>query len=134
MIVLDASAAVEWLLVRGSARDVAERFRDPDITVHAPSFLGIEVASALRGLVRGRHASAERAARALADLADADIALHDPSPLLPRVWQLRDNLSAYDAAYVALAETLGASLVTMDARIARAPGLRTTVDVISAAG
>jgi predicted nucleic acid-binding protein len=131
VIVLDASAAVEWLLVRSGADAVAARLRDPDVTVHAPSHLGVEVAAALRGLVLGRRASPERAALALGDLVAADVVLHDPTPLLPRVWELRENLTAYDATYVALAEVLQAPLVTADARIARAPGLRTTIDMVS---
>lgn len=130
MIVLDASAAVEWLLVRAGAEQVADRFRDPEVTVHAPSILGVEVAAALRGLVLGRHASADRASLALEDLTSADITLHDPTPLLPRAWELRDNLTPYDAVYVALAEVLDAPLVTMDARIARAAGVHAQIDVI----
>lgn len=130
MIVIDASAAVEWLLVRDSAAAVAARFSDPDVIVHAPSFLGVEVAAALRGLIQGRHTTLERATTALTDLGTADIALHDPSPLLPRIWDLRENLTPYDAAYVALAEVLGATLVTTDARIARAPRAHAEIDVI----
>lgn len=133
MIVLDASAAVEWLLVRDAAAAVADRFRDPDVTVHAPSLLGVEVAAALRGLVLARHTPHDRAAIALSDLTSADITLHDPTPLLSRAWDLRNNLTAYDAVYVALAEVLDATLVTTDARIARAPGLRTEVDVVTTA-
>lgn len=133
MIVLDASACVEWLLARGAAAEVADRFRDPDVAVHAPSLLGVEVAAALRGLVLAGHATAVRASSALSDLVAADIAPHDPTPLLPRAWELRDNLRSYDAVYVALAEVLQATLVTTDARIARAPGLRTAVDVVPTA-
>ena len=131
MIVLDASAAVEWLLARDGAPAVADRFRDPDVSVHAPSLLGVEVAAALRGLVLARHTSAERASIALTDLTSAGIALHDPTPLLPRAWSLRVNLTPYDAVYVALAEVLDATLVTVDERIARAPGLRAKVDVVA---
>lgn len=131
MIVLDASAAVEWLLVREASAAVADRFRDPDATVHAPSLLGVEVAAALRGLVRSGHVAPERASVALDDLASADISLYDPTPLLARAWEMRDNLTPYDAVYVALAEVLHAVLVTTDARIARAPGLRAEVDVVS---
>ena len=131
MIVLDASAAVEWLLVRDAAGAVADRFRDPDVTVHAPSLLGVEVAAALRGLVLARHTTAARASTALTDLTSADINLHDPTPLLPRAWNLRNNLTPYDAVYVALAEVLDATLVTTDARIARAAGLRAEVDVVA---
>lgn len=130
MIVLDASAAVEWLLRREAAEAVAERFRDPDVTVHAPSLIGVEVAAALRGLVMAGHMTAARASTALADLTSTGIALHDPTPLLPRAWELRDNLTPYEAVYVALAEVLDAALVTCDARIARAPGLRAAVDVV----
>lgn len=130
MIVLDTSAAVEWLLGRQAAEAVADRFRNPTVTVQAPSLLGVEVAAALRGLVLGKHTTTERAAIALSDLMSVDIALHDPTPLLPRAWELRNNLTPYDAVYVALAEALGATLVTTDARIARAPGLRATIDVV----
>lgn len=130
MIVLDSSAAVEWLLGRPAAPGIAERFRDPEVAIHAPSLLGVEVASALRGLVLGGHMSPDRGALALADLEAADITMHDPTPLLPRAWTLRANLSSYDAVYVALAEVLGATLITGDARIARAPGVAAPVDVI----
>lgn len=130
MIVLDASACVEWLLGRSAADAVADRFRDPDVVVHAPSLLGVEVAAALRGLLLAGHMGAARASTALADLTSADIALHDPTPLLPRAWELRDNLTPYDAVYVALAEVLDAPLVTCDVRLARAPGIRATVDVV----
>ena len=133
MIVLDASAAVEWLLVRDAAAAVADRFRDPDIAVHAPSLLGVEVAAALRGLVLARQTTSDRASMALSDLTSADITLHDPTPLLQRAWDLRNNLTPYDAVYVALAEVLDATLVTTDARIARAPGVRAEVDVVATA-
>ena len=130
MIVLDASAVIEWLLARPGASAVASRFSDPEVQVHAPSLLGVEVTAALRGLVLARDATAERASIALADFTAADFSLHDPTPLLPRAWELRHNLTPYDAVYVALAEVLGASLVTTDARIARAPALQATIDVI----
>lgn len=133
MIVLDASAAVEWLLVRPGAEAVADRLRDPDITVHSPSLMGVEVAAALRGLVLGGHTTSERASVALSDLASADVTLHDPTPWLPRAWELRNNLTPYDAVYVALAETLDARLLTADARIARTPGLGAVVDVVDTA-
>ncbi len=131
MIVLDSSAAVEWLLVRPGSTAVVQRITDPDVSVHAPSLLGVEVAAALRGLVLGKHASPTRAALALSDLLAADIAMYDPAPLLARAWTLRDNLTPYDAVYVALAEVLDATLVTADARISRAPGVKARVDVIA---
>lgn len=132
MIVLDASAALEWLLVRDGSAAIADRFRDPDVIVHAPSLLGVEITAALRGLVLGRHVTPARASIALSDLTSADITLHDPTPLLPRAWDLRNNLTPYDAVYVALAEVLDATLVTTDARIAGAPGLLAEVEVVSA--
>ena len=131
MIVLDASAAVEWLLLRPGSRAVMEAIESPDVTVHAPGLLGVEVAAALRGLVLGGHAPPERAALALADLTATDIDVHDPTPLLPRAWELRDNLTPYDATYVALAETLDATLITADGRIARSPGLHARIEVIT---
>ena len=127
---LDSSAAVEWLLGRPASSEVAARFADPDLAVHAPTLLGVEVASALRRLVLGGHMPAGRGAIALDDLRATDICFHDPLPLLPRAWELRANLSASDAVYVALAEALGATLVTGDARIARAPGTSIAVDVV----
>ena len=120
LIVLDASAAVEWLLLRPGHSKVVSRIADPDVTLHAPGFVNVEVMSALRGLVLGGGLSPERAAEALGDLADADIQLHDPAPLIDRAWQLRHNCSSYDAVYVALAEVLDATLLTADARLARA--------------
>ncbi len=131
MIVLDASAAIEWLLVRDAAEAVAARFSDPDIAVHAPSLIGVEVAAALRGLVLGGHTTPARAALALNDLTSSDINLHDPTPLLTRAWELRNNLTPYDAVYVALAEVLDATLITTDARIAKAPRLRAAIDVVT---
>ncbi|HEY0949533.1 type II toxin-antitoxin system VapC family toxin [Nocardioides sp.] len=118
--------------MRDAAAAVADRFRDPEVTVHAPSLLGVEVAGVLRGLVRAGDTTATRASVALDDLDAADIALHDPTPLLQRVWDLRDDLTTYDAVYVALAEVLDATLVTTDVRIAKAPGLRARVDVVLA--
>lgn len=130
MIVLDASATVEWLLGRQGASHVADLIADPDVSLHAPSYLAVEVMSALRGLTAGGHASAERAEVALKDLAATGIETHDPAPLISRAWQLRHNLSAYDAVYVALAEVLDATLVTRDARISKAPGLLAPVIVV----
>lgn len=86
--------------------------------------------NALRGLVLGNRLDVQSAERALDGLQSAGVTRYPASPLTRRVWQLRANLTAYDALYVALAERLGCALVTADARIARAPGLRCAVEVV----
>ena len=128
MMVLDAAAVVDLLLRRAPAAWVAERCRaDPELaTVHS---LDIEVASALRRLEREGAIAAARAEQAIDDLRRLPAERYPLTPLLPRVWALRHNMSAYDAAYGALAEALGAALLTTDAKFARTPGLQ--VDVIS---
>lgn len=131
MIVLDASAAVEWLLGLPVAEAVTARIAAPDQTLHAPHLLSVEVAQVVRRYVAAGDVSAERGAQALADLADLDVVHHPHEPLLPTMWRLRSNLTAHDAAYVALALALDASLLTLDARIATAPGHGATVDLIA---
>lgn len=130
MIVLDASAAVELLLGTPAGGRVARRLVADGGPAHAPHLLDVEVASALRGAVARRLLEAARAAEALADLADLALERYPHGPLLDRVWGLRAKLSAYDACYVALAEELGAVLVTRDGRLARAGGHRATVEVV----
>ena len=92
--------------------------------------IDLEVTSVWRGLVRGGRVPAARVEAALDDLRDLPIQRVEHTSLLPRCWELRENLSAYDATYVALAEALDAPLVTADARLARAPGPRCTVTVV----
>lgn len=124
-MVLDASAVVELLVPRATD---ASRLTSGDL--HAPHLLDAEVAQALRRLCRTGSMGMSHGRQALADLTELAITRYDHRPLLPRVWELRDNLTAYDAMYVALAEMLDAPLVTLDARIAGAPGLRVSVEVI----
>lgn len=130
MIVLDTSAVVEWLLGRPLAEAVERRLRDGSPTLHAPHLLAVEVAQVLRRYQLQGVLTAERGALALATLADLDVASYPHEPLLPAMWQLRHNLTAYDAAYVALAAALDAPLVTLDARLASAPH-RVEVDLVS---
>jgi predicted nucleic acid-binding protein len=118
VIVLDASAVVEWLLGRPLAGAVEQRLTSGSPSLHAPHLLAVEVAQVLRRFQLQGVLSAERGALALAALADLDVASYPHEPLLPAIWQLRDNLTAYDAAYVALASALGAPLVTLDRRLA----------------
>lgn len=122
MIVLDTSAAIELLLALPKATQVQDRLEQAQWQVAAPQLLLVEVLQVLR----------RRVASGVTELKDAEVArelLHDLSPhyfdhdlLGTRVWQLRDNLTAYDACYVALAELLDVELVTADAKLAAAPG------------
>jgi predicted nucleic acid-binding protein len=133
MLVVDASAVAELLLVRAAGTVVAGHLADHDFDLHAPQLLDIEVLSALRRIVAAGEASAERAGEAISDLLDLPIERYSHEPFVPRVWQLRDNFSAYDATYLALAETLAASpipLLTADARFARAMEFHAEVPVI----
>lgn len=100
--------------------------------MHAPHLLDVEVTSALRGRVLGGHLDPLRAAAALRDLDDLAVARYAHPWLLVRAWELRDNLTVYDAVYVALAEALEQPLVTADARLAEAPGLRCDLRLLRA--
>jgi predicted nucleic acid-binding protein len=121
VIVLDASAAVEFLLDSDNGREVAALLSTGE-TLHAPHLLDLEVASVMRRLVTIEAVSADRARAVLDDLEAMGISRYAHDVLLARVWALRHNLTVYDAAYVALAEALPATLVTCDARMAGAPG------------
>lgn len=128
MIVLDASATVEWLLQTQAGIHAAQRLSGE--ILNAPQLLDIEVAQVVRRQVLQGSISASRALQAIQDLSDSRIRRYAHKPLLTRIWSLRSNLSAYDAAYVALAEVLEAPLLTRDARIARAAGHNAIVEVL----
>jgi predicted nucleic acid-binding protein len=130
VIVLDASVAVEVLLQTEAGAPLAERLLKSAVTLHAPYLLDVEVAQVLRRFVANGPLAAERAREALEDLADLPLERYPHELLLPRIWALRHNLTAYDAAYVALAEALGATLLTCDRRISRASGHSARVEVI----
>lgn len=105
------------------AAGIRERMTDaPDETLHAPHLFDVEVLQALRGLALGGLISESRSRRALKALLDMRVTRYPHGPLAARIWELRNNLTAYDAAYVALAEALGAPLVTTDGGLARSPG------------
>ena len=131
MIVLDASAIVELLLDTAAGRRVAILIEDPALSLHVPHLLDVEVASALRRLARERHIEADEAEAALDDLRALDLQRHSHEPLLDRAWGLRDNASAYDAMYIALAEALDATLLTCDARLHRVKGVRARMELVS---
>ena len=123
MIVLDASAVLELLLATSAGRRVASRIADPGIALHVPHLVDVEVTQALRRCEASDDIDAADAALAIAALRELPLERHGHDALLDRVWAIRRNVSAYDAVYVALAEVLGASLLTCDARLARAPGV-----------
>jgi predicted nucleic acid-binding protein len=124
MIVLDASAVLELLLGTPAGVEVSARVADAALALHVPHLVDVEVAQVLRRYVREAQLTGDDAANALGDLRDLNLTRHAHEPLLERVWELRNNLSAYDAVYLALAETLDASLLTCDRRLAHAPGVR----------
>jgi predicted nucleic acid-binding protein len=120
VIVLDASAAIDWLLQTAVGKEIEKRIYSRSESLHAPHLFDVEVAQVLRRLVREGAVSAPRADQAIEDLFDLRVSRYPHFVFLPRIWQLRGNFSAYDAAYVALAEKLRATLITRDARLASA--------------
>jgi predicted nucleic acid-binding protein len=130
LIVLDASAVVSILLDPGSdAEPIRERIESPRESVHVLHLLDVEVLNVLRRQTLRGVLAEERGVTALQDLKNINLARYPHPPLLGRIWNLRKNVTAYDAAYVALAEALDAPLVTRDARLAQAPGHRATVEL-----
>jgi predicted nucleic acid-binding protein len=130
LIVLDASALVELLLATALGRKVADRIADPALSLHVPHLVDVEVTQALRRYVREAVLDAGVATSALDNLKALDLERHGHEALLDRAWALRDNLTAYDAVYVALAEALECRLVTCDGRLARAPGQSQRVELV----
>ena len=130
MIVLDASALVEWLLQTAPGRRMEQRISSRREPLCGPHLLDLEVVQALRRLAQEAKIGSERAAQAVADLQVLRIRRYPHHPLLPRIWQLRHNMTAYDAAYVALAEGLEATLLTGDRRLSSASGHRARIELI----
>lgn len=127
MIVLDASALIELLLWTKRAERVCQRILDTNESRHAPQLLDIEVAQVIRRYWLAGEIDDSRGIQVMDDLADLPIDRYPHTLLLPRIWQLRGNLTAHDAAYIALAEALDAPLLTCDDRLAAARGHRAQV-------
>jgi predicted nucleic acid-binding protein len=130
VIVVDASALLEALLRTPAAEAVERRLFEPEQTLHAPHLLDVEVAQVVRRYASAGEIDAERGRAALADLADFPLRRYPHDFLLSRVWDLRNNLTAYDAVYVALAEALDAPLITRDQRLAAAAGHYARVELV----
>jgi len=122
---MDSSAVVSALLREGPARQALAGDQ-----VHVPHLVDTEVAHALRQLAAGRRVTARAAGNILDVWSKLGVVRYGTRGLLTRVWELRQNLSAYDATYVALAEALGCGLITADGRLARASGIQCTVSVV----
>jgi predicted nucleic acid-binding protein len=130
VIVLDASAVVELLLLTPVGTRIAARLSASGESLHAPHLVDAEVLQVLRRLVVTRALTEARGRTAVQDLADVPLTRYPHDTLLARAWVLRHNLSAYDALYVALAEALDAPLLTRDRRIVLAPGHSVHVEVM----
>lgn len=125
MIVVDASAALSALLNDGPARRALASDQ-----IHVPHLIDSEVASGLRGRVRGGKLSARAGSGLLRTWQRLGMTRYAAVSQLGRIWELRDNLTAYDATYVMLAEALGCALLTADARLSRASGIRCPVTIL----
>jgi predicted nucleic acid-binding protein len=136
MLVIDASAVTDLLLGEPPAELVERYVVDHGHDLHAPHVLDLEVVSALKRVASFADVPAERADEALVDLLDLHVERYSHHAFVPRIWELRHNLSPYDASYLALAEALsdwGAPLLTTDARFARAAQKHSHVEVLLAA-
>jgi predicted nucleic acid-binding protein len=130
LIVVDASAVIELLLRTPAAKSVETHLFASGQTLHAPHLLDIEVAQVIRKYAVKGEIDDERGRAALDDLANLRMQRYPHDFLLPRVWELRNNMTAYDAVYVALAEVLNAALLTRDARLANASGHQARVELV----
>lgn len=128
MLVVDTSAVLAALIGRPLVQGLEKRLdQDPDL--HAPHLIDIEFLHALRRLVGTGSLSVDRAADARVDYANLSVVRYPHVQLADRIWQLRQNLTAYDAAFVALSEALGSPLITCDAKLAATPGHAASIEL-----
>jgi predicted nucleic acid-binding protein len=130
VIVLDASAVIELLMRTAAGNRVETRIYSNAEKLHAPHLIDIEVAQVIRRFEGRREVAPDRGALMLQYFCELLIIRHNHSVLLERIWYLRHNLTAYDATYVALAETLDAPLLTCDRKIAKATNHRAKIELI----
>ena len=129
--ILDASVIVELVLGTRTGTRVRRRLSNPHISLHSPELVDLEVLNVLRRFTSSDTVGPARVAAAVERLGELDLRRHRHGPLLQRIWSWRANLTAYDAAYVTLAEVLGGPLLTTDTRMANAPGLTVPVEVFA---
>jgi predicted nucleic acid-binding protein len=128
LLVTDAGVWVRALLDDSEDGPTRTRLR-AEPYVDAPSLIDLEFLSAVRGLVQTRVITEATAQTSIVRFVEAPIDRHDHLPLIPRIWELRSNLTPYDASYVALAELLQVPLLTVDHRLARAPTIKCAVEL-----
>ena len=130
MVVADAGVWIKALIDEERGQPLRRRLAD-EAVVDAPAVIDLEFLSAVRGLLVGKRVTRDRVEQAIDRFLAAPIERHAHGPLAWRIWELRNNLTAYDAAYVALAERLGLTLLTIDRRLARAPTIRCRVEPVA---
>jgi predicted nucleic acid-binding protein len=130
VIVLDASALLEFALGTTRGKTIGRRLADCSLSLHAPHLIDAEVMHVLRRLDRQGEISREEAKSAVRCFRELDIERHAHTDLLDRVWQLRHNVSAYDALYLALAEALDAVIFTCDDKFANAPASKDRIELV----
>lgn len=130
MIVLDASAALELLLNTTSGRLIAREINNRETTLHVPHLIDLEIVQVLRRYVLSGEIQESRAVIAINHWLGLDVSRYPHEPFVTTIWQYRNNLTAYDAAYVALAKVLHAGLITCDRSLAKIAGLDTAIEVI----
>jgi predicted nucleic acid-binding protein len=130
VIVLDASVALELLFLTPVGKAAKARLFGPGESLHAPHLIDVEVAQVLRRYALSGRVPVRRCSEALEDWRALRVHRYPHEPLMRRIWTLRDNLTAYDAAYIALAEGMGAPLITHDAGLASAAGHHAKIELV----